>query len=119
LESIHVSNGDIKESLAKALRNNEQKQYLSYHVEIFRFLDKIIANGILISKENELKERSQFLSWEYYISYVIINNTTFLVQFDVVLRINGTKHFRIERIFDLNKLIKKQEVPTEKILINQ
>jgi len=29
LESIHVSNGDIKESLAKALRNNEQKQYLS------------------------------------------------------------------------------------------
>lgn len=118
-EEIYVSYGDIKESIAKILRNNEQKKFLPYHIEIFSFLDKIIVIGILISFDRELKKRSQFVSWEYYASCININSKKYIVQYDVVLRNNGEKHFRIERIFDFNELIKKQEIQTEKIIVNQ
>lgn len=113
-EVIYVSNVDIKESIAKTVRNAEQKKMLAYGV-----IDKIIINGKLFSRSLELKGKDCYLNWRYYVTNVYINNIKYLVQFDVVLRSNAEKHFRIERIIQFNRILKKQETSTEKILINQ
>lgn len=118
-EVIYVSNADIKESIAKTVRNAEQKKMLAFHIEIFGVIDKIIINGKLFSRSLELKNRDCYLNWRYYVTNVYINNIKYLVQFDVVLRSNSEKHFRIERIIQFNRILKKQETSTEKILINQ
>ena len=114
-ENIYVSNGDIKESIAKTVRNEQQKQLLSEHMEIFSNLDKIIENGELIAKGNETKGRSQFNNWDYYATPVKIDGENYIVEFDTVVRDNKQKHFRLERIYSLNDFTKKQAVPTDKI----
>ena len=114
-ENIYVSNSDIKESIAKTVRNTEQKKLLAEHIEVFENLDKIIENGEIIARGNEMKGRSQFQNWDYYAPPIILNGENYIVEFDTVLRDNGQKHFRLERIYSLDEAIKKQDVPTGKI----
>ena len=114
-ENIYVSNSDIKESIAKTVRNTEQKKLLAEHIEVFENLDKIIENGEIIARGNEMKGRSQFQNWDYYATPIILNGENYIVEFDTVLRDNGQKHFRLERIYSLDEAIKKQDVPTGKI----
>ena len=114
-DNIYVSNGDIKESIAKTVRNTEQKKILAEHIEIFSNLDRIIENGTLIAKGNETKGRSEYKKWDYYATPIKINGDNYIVEFDTVLRDNGQKHFRLERIYNLEEAIKKQVAPTDKI----
>lgn len=114
-DNIYVSNGDIKESIAKTVRNTEQKKLLAEHIEIFSNLDRIIENGTLIAKGNETKGRSEYKKWDYYATPIKINGDNYIVEFDTVLRDNGQKHFRLERIYNLEEAIKKQVAPTDKI----
>lgn len=114
-DNIYVSNGDIKESIAKTVRNIEQKKLLAEHIEIFSNLDRIIENGTLIAKGNETKGRSEYKKWDYYATPIKINGDNYIVEFDTVLRDNGQKHFRLERIYNLEEAIKKQVAPTDKI----
>ena len=110
-EEIYVSNADIKESIAKIVRSIYQKKLLTEHLELFSKLDKIIENGKLITTTFETKGRDFYENWEYYVTPIMINNQKYIVEFDVTLRDNGQKHFRIQRIFKLQD-IKKQTVPT-------
>ena len=116
---IVVTNEDIKESIAKTVRNTEQKKLLAEHMEVFSNLDKIIENGKRISSGPETKNRSQYQSWDYYVTPIYINGEKYIVQFDTVLRTDGEKHFRLERIYKLEEIIKKQVAPTGLPIDNQ
>ena len=114
-EDIYVSNGDIKESIAKTVRNNDQKKLIAEHLEVFNNLDKIIENGKLIAKADETKNRNNYDKWDYYATPINLNGEKYIIEFDTVYRNddNNRKHFRLERIYPLNEAIKKQVVPTE------
>ena len=114
-ENIYVSNSDIKESIAKTIRNTNQKKLLAEHIEVFENLDKIIENGQVIARGSEMKGRSQYKNWDYYATPITINGENYIVEFDTVLRDNGQKHFRLERIYSLNEATQKQVAPTGKI----
>ena len=114
-EDIYVSNSDIKESIAKTVRNANQKRFLAEHIEVFQNLDKIIENGQIIARGSETKARSQYQSWDYYATPITIDGQNYIVEFDTVLRDNGQKHFRLERIYSLDEATQKQAVPTGKI----
>ena len=53
---IYVSNGDIKECVAKIVRNTEQKRLLSLHMLLFSNLDKIISKELKLLVLKKLKE---------------------------------------------------------------
>ena len=114
-EDIYVSNSDIKESIAKTVRNTNQKRFLAEHIEVFQNLDKIIENGQIIARGSETKARSQYQNWDYYATPITIDGQNYIVEFDTVLRDNGQKHFRLERIYSLDEVTQKQVVPTGKI----
>ncbi len=104
-EIIHVSNSDIKESVAKIIKSGYQKELLSKHLELFAHLDKIIENGIIIANANETKCRYQNLNWKYYIVPIIINNRKYIIQFDVVTKyVDNQKHFRVLRLFKIKDI---------------
>lgn len=114
-ENIYVSNSDIKESIAKTVRNTNQKKLLAEHIEVFENLDKIIENGQVIARGSEMKGRSQYKNWDYYATPITINGENYIIEFDTVLRDNGQKHFRLERIYSLDEATQKQVAPTGKI----
>ena len=105
---IHVSNGDIKESIAKTVRNSEQKQLLKEHIATFANLDKIIENGEKINFAPEVKNRPQFQNWFYYATFVKINQKNYIIEFDNTIRNNGEKHFRVMRIYKLYGILNKK-----------
>lgn len=111
---IYVSNGDIKECVAKIIRNTEQKRLLSLHMLLFSNLDKIISKGIKIASAKETKGRYQNLKWDYYIVFIIIKREKYIVEFDTLLRERNEQHFRLQRIFTLNS-IKKQATATGRV----
>ena len=112
---IYVSNSDIKESIAKTVRNSEQKKLIVEHLEVFSNLGKIIEKGIKINFAPEIKDRFQFKKWDYYATPISIDNKKYIVEFDTVLRNNNEKHFRLQRIYNLEKFLKKQNTLTGKI----
>ncbi len=112
-EIIYVSNSDIKESIAKTIRNNEQKKIIAEHMEVFSHLDKIIEQGIKIATANERKGRYQNLNWDYYATPIKIDGKKYIVEFDTVIKSEDSqKHFRLQRIYSLENAIKKQAAPT-------
>ena len=117
-EYIYVSNADIKESIAKTVRSIGQKELIAEHLELFAYLDKIIEKGVKVASAHEVKSRSVFKKWDYYVTPIKIDNKKYLVEFDTVIRDNNEKHFRLERILKL-KDIKKQVVPTGQVINNQ
>ena len=118
-EDIYVSNSDIKESIAKTVRNTNQKKLLSEHIEVFRYLDKIIENGQIIARGSETKSRSQYKNWDYYATPITIDDQNYIVEFDTVLRDNGQKHFRLERIYLLEEVAKNRLLRPARLKINQ
>ena len=118
-EDIYVSNSDIKESIAKTVRNTNQKKLLSEHIEVFRHLDKIIENGQIIARGSETKSRSQYKNWDYYATPITIDSQNYIVEFDTVLRDNGQKHFRLERIYLLEEVTKNRLLRPARLKINQ
>lgn len=118
-EDIYVSNSDIKESIAKTVRNTNQKKLLSEHIEVFRYLDKIIENGQIIARGSETKSRSQYKNWDYYATPITIDDQNYIVEFDTVLRDNDQKHFRLERIYLLEEVAKNRLLRPARLKINQ
>lgn len=118
-ENIYVSNSDIKESIAKTVRNTNQKKLLSEHIEVFQHLDKIIENGQIIARGSETKSRSQYKNWDYYATPITIDGQNYIVEFDTVLRDNGQKHFRLERIYLLEEVTKNRLLRPARLKINQ
>ena len=106
---IYVSNGDIKESIAKTVRNSEQKQLLKEHIAIFSNLDKIIETAEKINFAPEVKSRIKYQIWNYYATAIKINNIRYITEIDIVIKENNEKHFRIMRIYKLNDIINKQK----------
>lgn len=116
-ENIHVTNTDISESIGKTVRNGYQKELLDVNIAVFSQLDKIIENGEKILKNvPELKNRSKYQSWDYYATPIVYNGQKYIVEFDTVIRNDGEKHFRLERVFPLNKNEEpSMDVPTQKL----
>lgn len=108
-EKIYVSNGDIKECIAKAISNSYQKCFIIEHIEAFKILDKIIENGIKIASALEQKSRDKFSRWDYHITLVYIDGKPFVIEFDTVYRIdnNNEKHFRMARIYSFDEIKNK------------
>ena len=118
-DDIVVTNEDIKESVAKTVRNTEQKKLITEHIEVFSKLDKIIENGTKIASSTENKNRVKYKNWDYYATPVTIDGKNCIIEFDTVLRQDGEKHFRLERIYSLDEVIQKQVVPTGLLNENQ
>lgn len=108
-ETIYVSNSDIKERIAKAIRNREQKKLIELHLVVFRYLDKIIENGKLIAKAEETKGRFKYSDWNYYVTLIKLNGENYIIEFDTTLRNDGQRHFRLERIYSLKNAMKKTD----------
>ncbi len=114
-EIIYVSNSDIKESIAKTVRNAEQKKLITEHMEVFANLDKIIENGVKIASAYERKERNKYNNWDYYATPIKIDNKNYIIEFDTVLKENDEKHFRLQRIFKILNIIKKRDTSTGRV----
>lgn len=103
-DTIYVTNQDIKESIRKTIKNPSQKRLINENIAVFSSLDKIINNAKELDVAQEHKDRSQYNSWKYYISEVNIDNKPYVVEFDTVLREDGQRHFRLERVYDINNI---------------
>lgn len=95
---IYVTNSDIKESINKIYNDRLQNIYLKEHLLIFTKLGKIIESAKLINQTYENKNRNKYILWNYYFNGLIINNTIYKIEFDVVSRYDGENHYRIQRI---------------------
>lgn len=107
---ILVTNEDIKESVSKVLSNKYQKVLLNYNLKLFRYLDIVIENAILISSAPETKNRDKYQKWDYYILILYLNNIKLIAEFDTVIRKDGEKHFRLQRIYNYLYLKNKKQV---------
>lgn len=116
-ENIHVTNTDISESIGKTVRNGYQKELLDVNIAVFSQLDKIIENGEkILPNVPELKNRSKYQTWDYYATPIMYNGQKYIVEFDTVIRNDGEKHFRLERVFPLYKNEEpSMDVPTKKL----
>lgn len=95
---IQVTNQDIKESINKIFNDRLQNIYLKEHLSIFSKLGVIIENAKLVNQTIENKNRSKYITWNYYFSNLKINDDLFLIEFDVVSRVDGENHYRVQRI---------------------
>ena len=105
---IKVIADDIKESIHKTFSNKSQKKYLRESIASFAQINSIIKNGKKVSESNELKNRSKYKEWNYYIVQANINDNPFLIEYDVSKQEDGW-HLRVERLKKIN--IKKVDTP--------
>lgn len=105
---IKVIADDIKESIHKTFSNKSQKKYLRENIASFAQINSIIKNGKKVSESNELKNRSKYKEWNYYIVQANINDNPFLIEYDVSKQEDGW-HLRVERLKKIN--IKKVDTP--------
>ena len=110
---IYVTNEDIKEIIAKTVRNLEQKKLINEQISLFSNLDKIIYNGKLITYTKELKNRQKYLKWKYYATPIKINRSKYIVEFDTVLRSDNEIHFRIMRLYKLSNINRINNIKTD------
>ena len=47
---------------------------------------------------SENKNHSKYITWNYYFSNLKIDNQLFNFEFDVVSRIDGENHYRVQRL---------------------
>ena len=105
---IKVIADDIKESIHKTFSNKSQKKYLRESIASFTQINSIIKNGKKVSESNELKNRSKYKEWNYYIVQANINDNPFLIEYDASKQEDGW-HLRVERLKKIN--IKKVDTP--------
>ena len=108
-QDIYVTNGDIRESIEKTLKNPEQRKQINENLAVFSQLDKIIENGQKISSsELDNKGRNEYGNYEYYVSNAFIDGKPYVVEFDTRLQSGeGRKqerHFRLERVYNINEV---------------
>ena len=95
---INVTNQDIKESINKIYNDRLQNKYLKEHLAIFLILGNVIEKSNLVNQTIENKNCSKYITWNYYFSNLKINNQLFNFEFDVVSRIDGENHYRVQRL---------------------
>ena len=95
---INVTNQDIKESIKKIYNDRIQNKYLKEHLAIFLILGNVIEKSNLVNQTIENKNRSKYITWNYYFSNLKIDNQLFNFEFDVVSRIDGENHYRVQRL---------------------
>ena len=95
---INVTNQDIKESINKIYNDRLQNKYLKEHLAIFLILGNVIEKSSLVNQTIENKNRSKYITWNYYFSNLKIDNQLFNFEFDVVSRIDGENHYRVQRL---------------------
>ena len=95
---INVTNQDIKESINKIYNDRLQNKYLKEHLAIFLILGNVIKKSSLVNQTIENKNRSKYITWNYYFSNLKIDNQLFNFEFDVVSRIDGENHYRVQRL---------------------
>ena len=99
---IKVTNQDIRESIFKILNDRYQRKYLKEHLAIFSNLGTIISSSHLVCQTYEKKERTKYVIWNYYYNGLKIDNQLFGFQFDVVSRVDGQNHYRVQRLKKAN-----------------
>ena len=95
---INVTNQDIKESINKIYNDRLQNKYLKEHLAIFLILGNVIEKSSLVNQTIENKNHSKYITWNYYFSNLKIDNQLFNFEFDVVSRIDGENHYRVQRL---------------------
>lgn len=95
---IRVSNQDIKESINKIFNDRLQNQYLTEHLQVFSDLGDIIEKSKLVNQTFEGKNRTKYNTWNYYFKGLNIGGETFDFEFDVVSRLDGENHYRLQRL---------------------
>lgn len=108
-QDIYVTNGDIRESIEKTLKNPEQRKQINENLAVFSQLDKIIENGKKISSsELDNKGRNEYADYEYYVSNAYIDGKPYVVEFDTRLQKGESRkqerHFRLERVYNINEV---------------
>lgn len=107
-EKIYVNNTDISKSINRTLKIPNQKELIYENLAVFSKLDKVIENAQEIAiAPIDNKGRTQYSDYRYYVSNVNIDGEPYVVEFDTRVQ-EGTsgkqeRHFRIERVFELNK----------------
>lgn len=101
---IKITNQDIKESINKIINDRLQSKYLEEHLSIFADLGNIIEKARLVNQTIENKNRLKYNIWNYYFNGLKINNNFFDLEIDVVSRVDGENHYRVQRIKEANTL---------------
>lgn len=92
----------MKESINKIFNDRLQNKFLKEHLSIFINLGTIIEESRLVNQAIENKDRSKYITWNYYFNGVNIDNKPFDIEFDVVSRKDGENHYRLHRIKKAN-----------------
>lgn len=95
---IRVSNQDIKESINKIFNDRLQNQYIKEHLQVFSNLGNIIEKSKLVNQTVESKNRTKYNTWNYYFKGLNIGSEIFDFEFDVVSRMDGENHYRLQRL---------------------
>lgn len=95
---IRVSNQDIKESINKIFNDRLQNQYIKEHLQVFSDLGNIIEKSKLVNQTVESKNRTKYNTWNYYFKGLNIGSEIFDFEFDVVSRMDGENHYRLQRL---------------------
>lgn len=95
---IIITNQDIKESVNKFYNDRLQNIYLKEHLIILSKIGDIIEQAKLVNQTLENKGREKYITWHYYCCLIKINNIKYKLVFDVVSRIDGENHYRLQRI---------------------
>lgn len=99
---IKVTNQDIKESINKIFNDRLQNKFLKEHLLVISNLGYVIEKSRLVNQTIENKNRSKYNTWNYYFCDLKVNSDLFGFEFDVVSRIDGENHYRIQRLKKAN-----------------
>ena len=95
---IYVTDTGIDESIHKIIRSIHNEKELHKYLIILANLGNIIKNARLINQSCEIKSRSKYIHWNYYLIGLFIQHNRYLFIFDVVSMDNGENHYRVGRI---------------------
>ncbi|GMO60286.1 MAG: hypothetical protein Ta2D_05780 [Rickettsiales bacterium] len=108
LEKIELSKGDIENSIQHSyLERKNDKVYLKDNNQAiaFKFLDKIIENGIIITKELNWKDDNKEYNTYLMGTCIEIDAIEFIVECIIKESKNGIKQFQIHNVMEKEKFI--------------
>ena len=97
---IEITKDGIRESVQKIFENEEQRELIKEHLQVFSNLGDIIEHADLVRQANNNKpnERPGVNSWNYYFAGLNINNKKYSLEFEVRSMDNGNNQYRVQRL---------------------